>query len=62
MVDFYRDLIKSENCEVRIFFSNDAKHTKLYKKHFKTVIFITRKTKKYKRLMVLNSIWFFEYE
>ena len=47
MVDFYRDLIKSENCEVEFVFANDAKEILKYTKDVLTCDIHTRlRTKK----------------
>lgn len=47
MVDFYRDLVKSENCEVEFVFSNDAKDILKYNSDVLTCDIHTRlKTKK----------------
>ncbi len=48
MVDFYRDLIHGENCEVEFVFSNDAKAILQYTNHIINCDIHTRlKTKKY---------------
>jgi hypothetical protein len=47
MVDFYRDLVKSENCEIEFVFSNDAKDILKYTKDVLTCDIHTReRTKK----------------
>ena len=47
MVDFYRDLVKSENCEVEFVFANDAKEILKYTKDVLTCDIHTRvRTKK----------------
>lgn len=58
MVDFYRDLIKSENCEVEFVFSNDAKDILKYEKDILTCDIHTRfKTKASLEQAGANSVY-----
>lgn len=58
MVDFYRDLVKSENCEVEFVFANDAKEILNYTKDILTCDIHTRfRTKKILQEAGANSVY-----